>query len=156
MADKSRGREILVDPKATSADPKVLAFIARPEGAPVYYGFPILDDVEVDGFKLGMICGFGGDWSNGDGMDGDAFVVAPDNSRCGLVWDVGSNNDPFEEVCVPDPNRWGVWGVRFEWPMTSRENARKNLNAVLPELRARWIAWLEAQGKCGDSSLGSD
>jgi hypothetical protein len=108
LADEPKGRQIQIDEKAGSADPSLPAFIARPEGLPVYHGFPILDDVEIDGFKLGMIAGFGGEWSSDDGMDGDAFVVAPDNSRCGLVWEVGGS-PPFEGVCAPDASRWGVW-----------------------------------------------
>jgi len=144
LADEPQGRQIQIDKSAGSADPSLPAFLARPEGALVYHGFPILDDVEVEGFKLGMIAGFGGEWSSDDGMDGDAFVVAPDNSRCGLVWDVGGS-PPFEEVCAPEANRWGVWGVSFEWPMTNRENARRNLGAVLPELKVRWSAWKESR-----------
>jgi hypothetical protein len=53
--DPPTGRPLAIDPDAESARPGEPAFIARPEGAPVYYGFPILDDVEVDGFKLGMM-----------------------------------------------------------------------------------------------------
>ena len=142
MADELRGRQIQIDEKAGSADSSLPAFIARPEGAAVYHGFPILNDVEIGGFKLGMISGFGGEWSNDDGMEGDAFVVAPDDSRCGLVWDVG-DGVPFGEVLAPDANRWGVWAVSFELPMTSIENARKNLSAVLPQLKGCWIAWKE-------------
>jgi hypothetical protein len=90
-------------------------------------------------------------------MDGDAFVVAPDNSRCGLVWDVGGS-PPFEEVRAPESSRWGVWGVSFEWPMTSKENACKNLGAVLPLLKVRWMAWKESQQSRndGDSELRSE
>ncbi|MGA1984130.1 MAG: hypothetical protein ABSG84_16900 [Acidobacteriaceae bacterium] len=140
MADEPKGRQIQIDETAGSADSSLPAFIARPEGAPVYHGFPVLEDVEIDGFRLGMISGFGGEWSIDDGMDGDAFVVAPDDSRCGLVWDVGGS-PPFEEVCAPDASRWGVWGVSFDWPMTSRENARKNLETILPQLKDKWKAW---------------
>jgi hypothetical protein len=157
LADELKGRQIQIDENAGSADPSLPAFLARPKDAPVYHGFPVLDDVEIDGFKLGMIAGFGGEWSSDDGMDGDAFVVAPDNSRCGLVWDVGGS-PPFEEVRAPESSRWGVWGVSFEWPMTSKENACKNLGAVLPLLKVRWMAWKESQQSRndGDSELRSE
>lgn len=102
-----------------------------------------------------MISGFGGEWSLDDGMGGDAFVVAPDNSRCGLVWDVGGDDAEFKEVFAPDTNHWGVWAVNFEWPMTSRESARKNLNAITEELKLRWTAWLKARAKCEDFSFRS-
>ena len=53
-----RGRPIALDPLADSASRTEPAFIARPEGAPVYYGFQILSDVVVDGFTFGKISDF--------------------------------------------------------------------------------------------------
>jgi hypothetical protein len=50
--------------------------------------------------------------------------------------------EPYlQEVLPPEPDRWGVWAVGFPFPMTSRENARRNLASVLPHLRPRWLAW---------------
>ncbi|MDP9049229.1 MAG: hypothetical protein M3O31_00690 [Acidobacteriota bacterium] len=89
MSGELKGRQIHIDKKADSADPSLPAFLSRAESAPLYRGFLVLDDIEIEGFKLGMISGFGGEWSNDSGFLGDAFVVAPDNSRCGLVWEVG-------------------------------------------------------------------
>jgi hypothetical protein len=34
-----------------------------------------------------------------------------------------------------------VWGVGFRFPMNSRENARRNLESILPELKLRWAEW---------------
>ncbi len=136
MSDQPKGLRVLLDETAVSADPALPAFLARPEGMPVYHGFPIFDDVEVGGFKLGMIAGFDED----GGLEGDGFVVAPDNSRCGLVWRV-SEKVVFEEVSTFEPNRWGVWAVDFRLPMTSRENARRNLHSILPELKQKWSEW---------------
>ena len=52
----------------------------------------------------------------------------------GLVWEVC---DPsyFREVM---PIEAGRWGVGFRLPMISRENARRNLESILPELKLRW------------------
>jgi hypothetical protein len=142
MADKPKngsdlvGREIAFDPSAESASATEPGFIAPPKGAPVYHGFQILNDVVVLGFKLGKITEF----ENGPCTEGDAFVIAPDNSRCGLVWEV-SDKSIFEEVCPLEPKRWGVWGVSFPYAMTNRENARKNLESVLPQLQQRWEDW---------------
>jgi len=119
----------------------VPAFIAPPPGAPVYHGFPILDDVEVEGFKFGMITDFEAESSS----MGDAFVVAPDDSRAGLNWEV-SDEDHFEEVLPIAATRWGVWAVRFPYPMDSHENVRRNLAAVLPRLRPKWEEWGERFG----------
>jgi hypothetical protein len=134
--DGDAGRPLREDPDAASADPNLPAFLARPEDAPVYHGFPILDDVEVDGFRLGMIT----DWEAEESDYGDAFVVAPDGARAGLDWEV--HPEPkVEQILEPSSDRWGVWYVRFPEPMSSREHARRNLAAVLPQLRPYWETW---------------
>jgi len=136
MDDVPKGRPLAIDATAQSASPTEPAFIARPEGAPVYYGFVVLDDLTVDGFTLGKIT----DWEAEPCETGDAFVIAPDGSRAGLVWEVC---DPpyFQETMRIEADRWGVWGVGFRLPMNSRDNARRNLESILPELRLRWAEW---------------
>jgi hypothetical protein len=135
------GKPLRLDGDADSADAELPAFLARPEGAPVYHGFPILDDVQVDGFRLGMIS----DWEAEAATEGDAFVVAPDDSRAGLVWEVSPENR-FQEVLGFEPGRWGVWGVTFPHAMDSRDGARRNLAHILPELRRKWEEWRARQG----------
>lgn len=71
---------------------------------------------------------------------GDAFVVAPDDSRAGLVWEIGAT-PKIELILEANKSRWGVWHVTFPHPMTSRDNARLNLAAALPLLRPQWEAW---------------
>ena len=93
------------------------AIIARPIGAPVYHGFQVVDGVAVDGFTFGKITDFEAEPSD----YGDAFVIAPDKSRAGLVWEV-SDQPYFQEVCPLEPERWGVWGVTFPYAMDSRDN----------------------------------
>jgi len=126
------------DPWLSTTEPRAHprlnpAFIARPEGALVYHGFVILEDVAVGGFALGKIT----DCEAEPCATGDAFVIAPDGGRAGLVWEVC---DPpyFREVLKIEEDRWGVWGVGFLLPMASRENARKNLESILPQLKSRW------------------
>jgi hypothetical protein len=53
-----KGRPLAIDASARSASPTEPAFIAPPEGALVYHGFVVLDDVAVDGFTLGKITDF--------------------------------------------------------------------------------------------------
>jgi hypothetical protein len=131
-----KGRPLAVDANAKRDISGQPAFLARPEGAPVYHGFIILDDVVVDGFTLGTITDFEAQPCN----EGDAFVIAPDGSRAGLVWEFCDN--PYFQVVLPaEAQRWGVWGVGFVIPMTSRRNARANLAAILPDLKARWTRW---------------
>jgi hypothetical protein len=130
------GRPLSIDSTAKSASKSLPAFLARPSHAPAYHGFRVLSDVAVDGFTFGAITDFETQESN----EGDAFVVAPDNSRAGLVWEI-SNKQVFTEVCPMTVNRWGVWEVSFPFEMTSRENARMNLEDILPKLKPKWEQW---------------
>ena len=158
-----QGQPIHVDPDAESADPDMPAFIARPEGEPVYHGFPLLD-VEVQGFRLGTIAGFAldelGD-PDEDGTSGDAFVVGPDGRRAGLVWDVEDETHFTsieqgigEQVWRRLPRqirrrreRVGVYGVGFLLPMRTLDNARANLASIVPMLQSRMGAMNRLEGK---------
>src|SRR3954466_9986242 len=114
MGDEPPGLPLRIDRVVSSGEDGTAPFLARPTGAPVYDGFPILDDVEVDGFRLGMIT----DWEAESSDYGDAFIVAPDDSRCGLDWEVLAEHR-CDEVLGPDEGRWGVWYVAFPFPMDS-------------------------------------
>jgi hypothetical protein len=76
-----RGRRLAIQPLAASA--------------PVYHGFAVLLDVAVAGFTFGKFSDF--DLEPCDA--GDAFVVAPDNGRAGLVWEI-TDKRYFEEIPV--------------------------------------------------------
>ena len=136
MGESRQGRPLAIDDSARSGSPTEPTFVARPEGAPVYHGFVVLDDVKVDGFTLGKIT----DWEAEPCETGDAFLIAPDGSRAGLVWEV-CDSPYFQEVMATEATRWGVWGVGFLLPMISHENARTNLESILPQLKFRWTEW---------------
>lgn len=138
--ERPGGRPLALDPFATSGSQNEPAFLASPAGAPVYHGFAVLKDVAVEGFTFGKIT----DFDSEPCEEGDAFVVAPDNSRAGLVWEV-SRQSYFQRILPAGPDRWGVWGVSFPNAMTSHENVRKNLEAILPELKKRWEEWRRVQ-----------
>jgi hypothetical protein len=133
---RALGRGLALDRSAESARASEPAFLSRPKGAPVYYAFEILHDVVADGFVFGAIT----DFERQPSKEGDAFVIAPDNGRAGLVWTV-SREPEFEQICPAAEDRWGVWAVTFPFEMTSRENAGGNLEAILPELRPKWEQW---------------
>jgi hypothetical protein len=118
------------DPDAVSASPDLPAFIARPPGTPVYYGFPLLPESEKDGFVFGVITSARGD---APASWGDAYVVAPDGSRAGLTWVM---DGPVTEVqSPPNSGRWGVYQFRFEHPVRSDTDLILNLHAILPRLK---------------------
>jgi hypothetical protein len=115
---RPRGLPLALDPNAESASDTEPAFIAKPAGAPAYYGFLILKDVVVEGFTF----------------------VAPDNSRAGIVWEVASKSH-LTQIRSFEKNRWGVYEVAFTHPMRNREDARINLQWLVPFLRPKWQEW---------------
>ena len=124
--NRPRGHRIALDLLGKSASRTEPAFVAKPEGAPIYHDFQILSDVVVEGFRFGKISGFDAEPCT----EGDAFVVALDHSRADLVWEV-SVNSYLRDVWPADSNRWGVWAVSFPHPMTNHENVRRNLEHIL-------------------------
>jgi hypothetical protein len=95
----------------------------------------VLNDVSVERFIFGMITNLEANSST----EGDAFVVAPDGAR---RISLGNLQRPvLQEVCPLTPNRWGLWGVWFPHPMNSRDDARHNLKAILPQLKEKWEEW---------------
>ncbi len=108
MKKQPKGRPLAVDPNATSSSHTEPAFIAKPPGAPIYHGFQVLEDVVVEGFTFGKITDFEAEPC----QEGDAFVVAPDNSRAGLVWEA-TNEVSISQISPLEADRWGVWSVSF-------------------------------------------
>jgi hypothetical protein len=135
------GRPLAVDRQADSAEAGVPAFVARPPDAPVYHGFRIIEGLTVRGFQLGMIT----DFLAAPDTAGDAFVVAPDGSRAGLVWESEVTEPYFQQLLPPEDDRWGVWAVGVTQPLRSVEDAREFLVTLLPELTVRWELWRRAR-----------
>lgn len=125
------------DAQAEGDEPNLPAFLARNSSKPVYYGFPILEDVEVNGFRLGKITDFE---TPLEITEGDAFIIAPDGSRAGLVWEI-SDTCYVENIKDFEDNRWGVWSVGFTHPMKTHEDARQNLQDIMPVLSEQWQQW---------------
>jgi hypothetical protein len=129
----SPGRRVIIDPAAQTADASLPAFIARPAGAPVYHGFVVVPETCRDGWCLGAITEFE-DPAGCTG--GDAFVVAPDGRRAGLVWEVGTA--PLQEILPPDEGRWGVYAISFPHSIRTIADLVSAFHAVLPQLQAKY------------------
>jgi hypothetical protein len=74
------GRPLALDPLAKSGSQTEPAFVARPDGAPVYHGFEVLSDVVVGGFTFGKITDFESEPCN----EGDASLSRP--TTAGQDW----------------------------------------------------------------------
>ena len=70
---------------------------------------------------------------------GDAFVVAPDDSRAGIIWDVCA--DGMEVSIPPEEDRWGVYCLRLERPVRNEQELVEQLQGWLPELRRLHRQW---------------
>ena len=131
--DTYPSRALNVDETAETANPDLPAFLARPEGASVYHGFGLIEETRTDGWCFGAITEF----DDPNGCDsGDGFVVAPDGSRAGIVWDVG--DQMMEEILPPDEERWGVYAVWFPRIVRNVDDLVFNFRSVLPELKKKY------------------
>lgn len=108
----------------------------------MYHGFCVWPDVVVGGFIFGVIT----DFEETETDAGDAFIIAPDGSRAGLIWSI-SDAYYFEQACSFEKGRWGVWAVGFEGPMRTKEDARRNLARIVSDLREQWMRWNKLFGK---------
>ena len=127
---KKKSRSLRLDTTTQSTDPNKPIFLAKPPGAPAYYGFPLIEATRMDGFCFGAIT----DFEDPEGCrQGDGFVEAPDGSRAGLVWEVGEGE--ISQISPPDENRWGVWAVWFPKPVRNIEDQIFNFYHVLPALK---------------------
>lgn len=125
------GRRMLTDPSAESSASVIPAFLAKPKGAPVYYGFPVIEETLTEGWLFGAITAFDDD---PEGRTfGDGFVIAPDGSRAGIVWEVGEF--ATREICAPTSDRWGVYGVAFPHAVRCISDLVEGFRAVMPELQ---------------------
>jgi hypothetical protein len=136
------GKPLRLDPKARSANPAHPAFVARPPGASVYHGFPLIEATNTDGWVYGAIT----DFEAPEGAEaGDGYVQAPDGRRAGLVWEFGEGE--FAEILPPDKDRWGVYAVWFPKPVHSVSDLTDCFRHVLPALRkvhARMVGGADA------------
>ena len=130
MSEPPKSKKLKLDGSAMSASRELPAFLARPKGAPVYHGFPIVAETMTDGWCFGTIT----EYESPDGCNyGDAFVVTPDGSRAGLVWEVG-NGEPAE-ILKPDDSRWGVYAIYFPKVIRTTDDLVTCFRAVLPQLQ---------------------
>src|SRR5947209_4144655 len=133
---RAEPRPPAVDADARSDRPDVPAYASPPADAPPYHGFPVLGDVQVEGFTWGVIT----DFEAAEESRGDAFVVAPDGARAGLIWRVG-RAAAFEQAGPIEQDRWGVWAATFTNPLRTRDDARRHLAEIVPQLREAWARW---------------
>jgi hypothetical protein len=125
-------RRLLTDAEAKSTSLNQPAFVSKPPGSPVYYGFPVVSESETDGWYYGAIT----DYLDSNGCkSGDGYVIAPDGTRAGLVWTVGF--DGFKEICKPTPERWGVYSVGFVRPIKTTQDLVYNFKHLLPRLKRK-------------------
>jgi len=139
-----KSHKLVLDSSAKSANDAEPAFIAQPKDAPVYHGFPVLEDSLTNGWRYGAITEFEDVDKEED--EGDGFVIAPDGSRAGIVWSL--DGPDFKEIVPPDKKRWGVYAVRFPKAVSSRKDLIDNFRTVLPLIKAQYQRVKEESNQC--------
>ncbi len=103
----------------------------------------LIEDSLFDGWALGYVgIPWPGPWPK---VNGDLFVVDPDGWQAGIAWE--SSGPTVHEIAAASASRWGVYQVRFPFPVMSERDLVRNFVAVLPmlrELRARVSATRES------------
>jgi hypothetical protein len=128
------GHSLRSDSAAMSSKRPAPAFVAPPPDAPVYYGFPILEQSLTHDWRLGVISDPSDVGADGDYLDG--FVVAPDGSRAGLVWEHAATE--IREILAPEAGRWGVYSVPLPLGLKGDEDLIAAFRQLLPQLEALW------------------
>jgi hypothetical protein len=140
--EKYFSKPLILDESAESSSSELPAFLSRPEGTPVYHGFGLVEETKTDGWCFGAITAF----EDPEGCEaGDAFVVAPDGARAGIVWEVGAQE--MQEVLSPDQGRWGVYAVWFPRLVKTAEDLAFNFRHILPELKKKYEEIKSREGK---------
>ena len=131
---KAITKNLLIDSSVQSTDPSKPAFIAPPTEAKVYYGFPLIKEVSINGFTFGAITDFLESDTEAGCTIGDAFVEAPDRTRAGIFWEV-SDELKFYTIEQPDDKRWGVYYFTVPRPVKSLEDMKENFELMLPVIK---------------------
>lgn len=129
-------KNLSLDENAESIDPELPAFLSRPKGKPPYYGFPLIEETNTDGWIYGTITVH---ISNEECQSGDGFVQAPNGDRAGIVWETG--NSKVETICGPDDERWGVLGVSFPKGIRNMEDLVYCFREILPQLKEIYVKY---------------
>lgn len=80
------------------------------------------------------------DFGDEEAHYGDGYVLAPDGSRCGLLWEC-CGEQAINLVLEPEPDRWGVYFVSLPHSLHGPGDARQFLEAARPQLEPLWKAW---------------
>jgi hypothetical protein len=91
----------------------------------------VLPSSEQDGWSLGYIGQpWPGPWPK---RCGDLFVVEPGGWQAGISWE--STGPDFLEILGPSRSRWGVFQVKFPFPVMGEDDLVRNFHEILPRLR---------------------
>ncbi len=120
--------------KQTQSSEKAPSHRIASGALPAYHSFPVIPGSEKEGFSFGRIT-----HPRRDSTWGDAFVVAPDGSRAGVIWRVGTSSEPCVSV-EPDADRWGVYSVEFPVAAQNLQQLVRNLQRYLPHWKELFAA----------------
>lgn len=98
---------------------------------------------DKDGWRLGLIgLPWPGPWPK---RCGDLFVAAPNGDQAGIAWE--SAGPDLLRLAEASEGRWGVFQVRFPFPVNCAGDLILNFHAVLPLLQQAYAP--ESTAPCG-------
>ena len=98
----------------------------------IYHRFPLIERSRIDGWVFGTIT----EYAEPSGCyEGDAYVQAPDGSRAGMDWIVGTPRKP-RVICEPEGRQWGVYEFVYPEPIVDTDGFVEMCHTFLPQLKA--------------------
>ncbi len=125
---------MLIDSQSKSSEPSKPAFIAPPPNAKPFYGHPLIQETNTDGFTMGAITDFLEKDSDEGCTIGDAFVEGPDGTRALIYWEVGEGL-LFQTIEKPKDGRWGVYYFVVPKAVNSVDDFKYNFIVMLPKIK---------------------
>ncbi|RZL35203.1 MAG: hypothetical protein EOP35_15170 [Rubrivivax sp.] len=106
------------------------------EKASSYDSDKLIAASERDGWMLGYIgIPWLGPWPK---RNGDLFVVDSAGWQAGIAWE--DSGPEILQISGPTPGRWGVFQLRFPFPVMSEADLVRNFHAVLSSLKVQRAA----------------
>ena len=127
-------KTIKLDKKAKSLSKKLPAFLAPPKGAKAYHGFPLEDNLSIEGFNYGSITNYLEIDSEEGCTSGDGYVEGPDGTRAGIAWEKGDKFS-YSKMIGFEKDRWGVYYFKIPFGIKNLKDMKKAFLLMLPILK---------------------
>ena len=131
-------KKMILDKEARSNSKNLPAFLSPPKESKPYHGFPLIKEINIDGFTYGAITDFLENDSKEGCTSGDGYVEAPDGSRAGIAWEKGKKFS-YSQMLDSDRERWGVYYFSIPFGIKNLKDMRKVFSLMVPILKKFYL-----------------